>query len=84
MKKFIYKLSFFTIAYIILFIIASFTLKYFVDKYSNFKLKDSSNAVILGHSHTECDLDDSLIPHVKNLSQGGEAYFYTYRKLKNC
>ena len=48
----------------------------------NFKLEDTVGALILGHSQTECGLDDSLIPNVKNLSQGGEAYFYTYQKAK--
>lgn len=38
--------------------------------------------VFLGHSQPECAIDDSLLPHSKNLSQGGEAYFYTYSKLK--
>lgn len=60
----------------------SLLLKYLVDKTCNFKLEDTITKVILGHSHTECDLDDSLIPNVKNLSQGGEAYFYTYQKAK--
>lgn len=38
--------------------------------------------VILGHSHPECAYNDSLISNCKNLAQSGEAYLYTYLKIK--
>lgn len=49
---------------------------------SNFKLKSKTTAVIIGHSHSACALNDSLIQNFQNLSGIGEAYFYTYVKLK--
>lgn len=38
--------------------------------------------IFLGHSQPEGAIDDTYIANSKNLSQGGEAYFYTYQKLK--
>ncbi|RXR27733.1 hypothetical protein EQG68_14615 [Flavobacterium piscinae] len=49
---------------------------------NRYKLDASVEHIILGHSQPECGLNDSLIAHTKNFSQGGEAYFYTYTKLK--
>lgn len=51
-------------------------------RYSNFKLKNNPKYIIVGHSHSECAYNDSLIPGCKNLSQSAEAYFYTYFKIK--
>jgi hypothetical protein len=47
-----------------------------------YTLDASISSIVLGHSQPECGLNDSLIANTKNLSQGGEAYFYTYTKLK--
>ena len=49
---------------------------------NRYKLNASVENIILGHSQPECGLNDSLIANTKNLSQGGEAYFYTFTKLK--
>jgi len=37
---------------------------------------------ILGDSHTQCAISDSDFKRTKNLSKSGEAYIYTYHKLK--
>jgi hypothetical protein len=47
-----------------------------------YTLDASIENIVLGHSQPECGLNDSLLAHTKNFSQGGEAYFYTYTKLK--
>jgi hypothetical protein len=47
-----------------------------------YTLDASIENILLGHSQPECGLNDSLLAHTKNFSQGGEAYFYTYTKLK--
>ncbi len=46
------------------------------------KLPGNTENVILGHSHPECAFNDSIIPNFKNLGASGEAYLYTYIKLK--
>jgi hypothetical protein len=47
-----------------------------------FKLKKNINSVVMGNSHSEFAFNDSLIPNLKNISQSGESYFYTYIKAK--
>lgn len=36
----------------------------------------------MGHSHAQCAYNDDLIEGTENLAQAGEAYFYTYIKMK--
>jgi hypothetical protein len=58
------------------------------DKYLNYRkqyfLKLKNNVVVLfaGDSNIECAVNDSLIPNSLNIAEGGEAYLYTYAKLK--
>lgn len=78
MRKFTFKLSIFsTILFLILF--GFFSLN---RNFANFKIKDNKPILIVGHSHSECAFNDSLINNVANLSQSGESYFYTYFKTK--
>ena len=51
-------------------------------KYVNFKLEDKTKYVVLGHSHPACAFNDRLIKDLVNFSQAGEAYIYTYTKIK--
>jgi hypothetical protein len=75
-----------TISTLIIFIIGLLTFIFIVHiivKYnSNFKIKADIKYIILGHSHSECAFNDDLITNFKNLSKSGEAYFYTYHKVK--
>lgn len=50
---------------------------------SDFELPHDTELVIIGHSHPECAFDDSKLRGAVNLSSSGEAYFYSYLKLKN-
>lgn len=47
-----------------------------------YKTSNDTNLIVLGHSHTECSIDDKLIDGAINLSQSADTYFYTYFKLK--
>ena len=82
MKKFIKKLLYF----IITICIVSILLKICINKLSNykynFKVAETTTNLILGHSQTECAFNDKYIQSTQNFSQGAEAYFYTYLKLK--
>lgn len=53
-----------------------------VRKYSSFELPATTKHLILGHSHPECAFDDSQLENFQNLAKGGEAYLYTYYKLR--
>jgi hypothetical protein len=47
-----------------------------------YTLVDSPKTIVLGHSHPECAFNDRILSKTTNISQSGEAYFYTYLKLQ--
>jgi hypothetical protein len=49
---------------------------------ASFKLQKPVESIVLGNSHSESALNDSIITNFSNISQSGESYFYTYIKLK--
>lgn len=51
-------------------------------KNGNFYLGENVSKLVIGHSHSQCAINDSLIPGFKNVSNAGESYFYNYIKLK--
>lgn len=82
MKSFLLKCS----AFIVLLLLVVVGIRAFIVRQKQnperYTLDASVKNIILGHSQPECGLNDSLIANTKNLSQGGEAYFYTFTKLK--
>lgn len=47
------------------------------------EFKISEQKIGLGNSHMECALNPEFIPNFKNLASSGEAFLYTYLKLKH-
>ena len=82
MKQFLKNILFFCLPLVVLFIGASIISKIIINTYGIFTVDKSVTTLILGHSQPECDLNDTLIKNTRNLSQGGEAYIYTYQKVK--
>ena len=82
MKKFIVKLVLFISIFILVYVSLSYYTKITINKKFNYKLNNSVTTIVLGHSQPECGINDRKMNNLKNLSQGGEAYFYTYLKLK--
>jgi Ni,Fe-hydrogenase III small subunit len=81
MKRFLVNITFFlSIIIIIMAILISGT--YFVLQTISFKIPNDRYIIIVGDSHTECAIDDSIFSHSINMSQSGEAYFYSYIKLR--
>jgi hypothetical protein len=74
---------------IVLFVIANGAIYLFTDKllkvkkHNFLKLNKDINAVFAGDSNMENGVNDSLIPNSINIAQSGEAYLYTYEKLKS-
>lgn len=56
-------------------------INFFIKKNSNFKISKKTDKIIIGHSHSECAFDDSVISNFTNFSDSGEAYFYNYFKI---
>lgn len=48
----------------------------------DYKIKEKKNILIVGNSHTECSVNDSIISHSVNLSQSASSYFYSYMKIR--
>jgi hypothetical protein len=46
------------------------------------KISDDVNLVFAGDSYVECAVNDRLIEHAINIAQSGEAYLYSYAKIK--
>jgi hypothetical protein len=46
------------------------------------KINDDVNMVFTGDSYVECAVNDRLIEHTINIAQSGEAYLYSYAKVK--
>lgn len=82
MGKFIKYLIVFSIGLIFLLGIISVGTNSIISKSDNFKLNKETKILILGHSHPEGALNDSLIEGARNFAQGGEVYFYAFLKLR--
>jgi hypothetical protein len=81
MKKFLFNiLIFFTLNLIIL--IFALSSVYFITSSSSFKISEEKNIIVVGDSHTECAIDDSIFSYSINISQSGTAYLYSYVKLR--
>tara|TARA_R100001369_G_scaffold92691_1_gene139150 strand:- start:6387 stop:7235 length:849 start_codon:yes stop_codon:yes gene_type:complete len=63
---------------VLLVLSTSFYTRYTFD----FKIQQSKNILVLGNSHPECAINDSLLANVFNLAQSGTGYFYDYIKAK--
>jgi hypothetical protein len=49
---------------------------------ASFAVPKDKNILIVGDSHTECAIDDSIFTRSFNISQSGTAYLYSYIKLR--
>lgn len=82
MKAALQKLALFSAILLAMLLLAAWAARRVSGRESLYHFKASADKMIIGHSYTECGLNDSLIAHTINLSQGGESYFYSYLKLK--
>jgi hypothetical protein len=84
MKRFISRVSIF----IILFVSFVGSLYILSDIYLNqrkqyfLKLNSNVRMIFAGDSNVECAINDSIILNSTNIAESGEAYLYTYSKLK--
>lgn len=50
--------------------------------YNSYLLSTDKTTIIIGDSHTECSLNDSIINNSINISQSSNHYMYAYAKLR--
>ncbi len=82
MIRFLKRIGLFVFPLFFLVVSVAFVSKKMINSRTVFALPSTTETLILGHSQAECALNDSLIQGARNLAQGGEAYFYTYQKLR--
>ncbi len=82
MKRLFRHILVFAIPILILSVISILSARKFFDNDDFYKLKPQTKIILLGHSQTECGVNDKLIDGMQNFSQGGESYFYSYLKLQ--
>ncbi|MGN6419315.1 MAG: hypothetical protein ACTHMC_17585 [Pseudobacter sp.] len=83
MKLFLRRLLLFIILLILATTILLGVLVQQVNKKECFVLKPGLvETVFLGFSHVQCNINDSLIPHARNLGDAAEPFFYTFQKAK--
>lgn len=53
-----------------------------INYYFGYKIKPEQNILILGDSHTECAINDSIFKNSINLSHSADSYFYSFLKIR--
>jgi ribosomal protein S16 len=82
MKEFIKKIISFHVIALIAIVIIVLLVNFVVKSKASFKINEQKSTLILGHSHSACSLNDSIVKNSINLSGSGESYFYNYQKAK--
>ena len=82
MKKLIFKIIIFCLPLLFAVVIFRTYIIFKKQQPEQYQFDASIENLLLGHSQPECALNDSIIEKSVNRCQGGEAYFYTYTKLK--
>ena len=49
---------------------------------TNYKIKSDKSTIFIGDSHIENAINDSIIPHSKNMGSNSEFFYFSYYKLK--
>jgi len=82
MQKFIKNIGLFICAAILLIALLVVVTGLFAKSTFDFDIDRNKNILVLGNSHPECAINDSILPNYFNLAQGGSAYIYDYVKLR--
>ena len=82
MKRFLKNSVIFILGLSLLFLLFFSVTTSYISKGDYFSVPKRVENIILGHSHSACAFNDSLIDGFYNLSQNTEGYPYSYFKLK--
>lgn len=82
MKPFILRLLIFSMAASVV-IVTPIIYKRCFEPPVDFAIEKSKSTLILGDSHTECAINDSIFADAANYSMSAEAYLYSYIKLRH-
>lgn len=82
MKRFLKNSILFSLGLALLFVLFFSLVNRYISEGDYFSIPKDVKSVMLGHSHSACAFNDSLIDSFYNLSQNTEGYPYSYFKLK--
>ncbi len=82
MKKYLKNTFLFIVISLTLTSVLFFTLRSSVVSRADFRISADTEYAMFGHSHPEHAFNDTLISNFRNFASSGEAYFYTYQKVK--
>lgn len=82
MNKFLVKIFWFVLSVILVTTSVLLVNKIIIYKTNLFKLNHENNLLVLGDSHSRYALNDNIVPHLTNLSNNADSYFYSFIKLK--
>ena len=82
MKKFLLNITRFIFALLGCIIVLLITTSIISKNLFDFNIPKQKNILVLGNSHPECAVNDSILPNVFNLAQSGTGYFYDYIKAR--
>ena len=68
--------------FLVIVVLYEYCTSYIINKRATFNLKQKPTMVVIGHSHSECAFNDSVIADFQNLSQSADSYFYIYQKVR--
>ena len=54
-----------------------------IKRNASFKIKENTTSIVVGHSHSESSLNDSILANCENFSRSGEVYLYALCKVEN-
>ena len=82
MKRFLKNSVLFSLGLSLLFLLFFSLSNSYISNGNYFSIPKDVNSIMLGHSHSACAFNDSLIDGFYNLSQNTEGYPYSYFKLR--
>ena len=82
MESFIKNIGLFIFTAILLIVLMVVATGLYTRATFDFDIDPDKNILVLGNSHPECAINDSILPNFFNLAQSGSAYFYDYIKLR--
>ena len=83
MKSFLFSLIKYSFFLLLIVLIAFWGTKRMVSNYFDYSIPAEKNILILGDSHTQTSLNDTILKNAVNLSESADTYFYSYIKLKH-
>lgn len=82
MRKFITEIALFVLVTAVTFGGVVYLVNHLLIVEGFYELEEEHTTLVLGDSHPECAIDDREFKSVRNYSQSGESYFYTYQKVR--